>query len=201
MFSLLVYAGAFLLMWEYHRWRGGPYSLFTANKAIAIASSLLFSFSLALGPLQRLTGKFHTAICLRRTLGVTAATFMVLHVVLSVFFVKKFDLSYYSQNRLSIVFGAIAFLGFLLLWATSYRWAPERLGQDKWKSLQTTGYFFLALIVLHIVVLGKIPNWILWFKTFNQPVPPGTMIPSVIAALVILLKIVDLSTGRRELSK
>jgi len=198
--SFIIYIGLFLLMLEYHGWRGRPYSLFTANKAIAIASSLLFSFSLVLGPLRRLTGKFRKAIRLRRTLGVTAAIFMVLHVALSLFFVEKFDLSYYSQNWLSIVFGAIALVGFLLLWATSYQGAVDRLGQGRWKCIQTTGYIFLLLIILHIVVLGKIPNWILWFKTFNQPVPPGTMVPSVVAAVVILFKIVDIAVGRKDLS-
>jgi len=52
---------------------------------------------------------------------------------------------------------------------------------------------------LHIIALGKLPNWILWFKTFNQPVPPGTMIPSTIAGLTILLKIVDSAVGRKGL--
>lgn len=199
--SFIIYTGLFLLMLEYHRWRGRPYSLFTANKAVAIASSLLFSFSLGLGPLCRLTGSFQKAIRLRRTLGVTAAIFMVIHVLLSLFFVEKFDLTYYSQNWRSPVFGAAALIGFLLMWITSYKWALERLGQDKWKKLQTMGYLFLALNILHIIVLGKIGNWILWFKTFNKPVPPGTMIPSVIAAVVILLKLIDMVFSGKKLSK
>lgn len=200
-FSFLVYAGVFLFMWEYHRWRDRPYSLFTANKALAIASSLLFSFSLALGPLCRLTGKFHRSLRLRRPLGVTASVFIVLHVLVSLFLVGKFDLAYYMEHWLSCVFGATALIGFLLLWATSYKWALKKLGRGRWKALHVTGYVFLAFVILHILAHGKFPNWILWFRTFNQPVPPGTMVPSFFAAITILLKVTDrVVSGRTELS-
>ena len=198
MFSFLVYAGAFLLMWEYHRWRGRAYSLFTANKAVAITSSALFSFSLVLGPLHRLTGKFFRTLRLRRPLGVTAAVFMVLHMLFSLFLVEKFNLTYYMEHWLSLVFGVTALIGFLMMWATSYKWALNRLGDDRWKKLQTLGYVFLALVILHTIAPGKLPNWILWFKTFNPPAPPGTMIPSAIVGLTILLKIVDSAVGRKE---
>ncbi|MHC4891545.1 MAG: ferric reductase-like transmembrane domain-containing protein [Planctomycetota bacterium] len=190
-FSVLVYAGVFLFMWEYHRWRGRPYSLFTANKALAIASCLLLSFSLALGPLYRLTGRFRQAIRIRRSLGVTAAVFIVLHVLVSLFLVGEFDLAYYMKYWLSSVFGATALIGFLMLWATSYKWALRKLGRGRWKALHATGYLFLAFVVLHILAHGKFPNWILWFRTFNQPVPPGTMVPSFFASVTILLKVID----------
>lgn len=199
--SFVIYASLFMLMLEYHRWRGKPYSLFTINKAIAIASSLLLSFSLALGPLCRLTGKVNKAIRLRRTLGITGVIFILLHILLSLFFVEKFDFSYYCKNWFSTIFGIAALIGFLLLWATSYKYALKQLGQNRWKHIQTSGYLFLTFAILHIVMLNKIPNWILWFKTFNQPVPPGTIIPSVIATVVILLKIADMTLMKEELGK
>lgn len=201
MLSFLIYVGVFLLMWEYHRWRGRPYSLFTANKAIAIASSLLVSFSLALGPLSRLTGKFRKVIRLRRTLGVTAVLFVVLHVIVSLFLVEKFDLAYYSRYWLSVVFGAVTLIGFLLMLVTSYKWAVKRLGRNRWKHLHTAGHIFLAFIILHILSSGKFPNWILWLRTFNQPVPPGTVVPSFIVTLTILLKMAAHIVGRKELLK
>ncbi len=200
-FSFLVYAGIFLFMWEYHRWRDRPYTLFTANKAMAIASCLLLSFSLALGPLCRLTGKFHRGLRLRRPLGVIAAVFIVLHVLVSLFLVVKFDLAYYMEHWLSSVFGATALIGFLILWATSYKWALNKFGRSRWKALHVTGYFFLAFVILHILAHGKFPNWILWFRTFNQPVPPGTMIPSFFASIAILLKVIDRAfSAKTELS-
>lgn len=196
--SFALYAVLFLLMWEYHRWRGKPYSLFTANKALAITSSLLISSSIALGPLTRLMGKSNKALRLRRPLGVTATVFMVLHVIASLFLLEKFDLVYYKQYWLSLIFGVIALAGFLLLWVTSYKWALKQLKQQRWKALHKMGYIFLALMILHIVAHGKIPNWINWCKTFDQPVPPGTIIPSLFAAMAILLKLIDRTfAGRR----
>jgi DMSO/TMAO reductase YedYZ heme-binding membrane subunit len=200
-FSLLLYAGIFLFMWKYHRWRDRPYSLFTANKALAIASSLLFSFSLALGPLCRLTGKLHRSLRLRRPLGVTASVFIVLHVFISLCVIEKFDMEYYRQHWLSLVFCTVLLIGFLLLSATSYKWALRKLGPGRWKALHFTGYFFLAFVILHILAHGKFPNWIQWFRTFNQPVPPGTMVPSFFAAIAILLKVIDRAvSGKTELS-
>jgi DMSO/TMAO reductase YedYZ heme-binding membrane subunit len=196
--SLALYAVVFLLMWEYHRWRDRPYSLFTANKAMAIASTLLFSFSLALGPLYRLTGRFRQAIRMRRTLGLTAAGFIVLHICISLFGVEKFDFAYYRQNWLSYVFSSIAMIGFLLLSVTSYKRAFVWLGQNKWKNLHSMGYFFLAFVVLHILALGKFPNWIQWFRTLNQPVPPGTMVPCFFMTLTISLKVFEFAVVRKE---
>jgi hypothetical protein len=59
----------------------------------------------------------------------------------------------------------------------------------------------LTFVILHILALGKIPNWILWFRTFDLPVPPGTMVPSFFAVITILLKVTDrVVSGRTELS-
>ncbi len=196
--SLALYVAVFLLMWEYHRWRNRPYSFFTANKAMAITSTLLFSFSLALGPLYRLTGRFRQAIRMRRTLGLTAAGFIVLHICTSLFGVEKFDLAYFRQHYLSFVFSSIALTGFMLLSGTSYQWALTRLGRYRWETLHSMGYVFLIFVVLHILALGKFPNWIQWFRTLNRPVPPGTMVPCFFVALTTSLKIFEFAVDRKE---
>ena len=62
-------------------------------------------------------------------------------------------------------------------------------------------YLFLAFVVLYILAIRKIPNWIQWFRTFDLPVPPGTMAPSFFATTAILLKVTDrVVSGRTELS-
>jgi DMSO/TMAO reductase YedYZ heme-binding membrane subunit len=178
----------FLVVLEYHRWRSKPYSVFTANKAIAESSALLFCLALALGPINLLTGIYSTALRLRRFLGLTGAFFMV----------KEFDVAYYWGHWVAWVFGAMTFTGFLFLWTTSYPWALEHFGRDDWKRVHRAGYFFLAMIVLHIVSLGKVANWINWFKTHDQPVPPGTTIPSTAILLVLLLRLADWFIKRRR---
>jgi DMSO/TMAO reductase YedYZ heme-binding membrane subunit len=195
--ALALYTAFFLFMWEYHRWRGKPYTLFSANKGLAIAACLLFCIALSLGPLHRLTGGLRRALRLRRALGLTGAFFMIVHVVFSIFVVERFDLAYFIEKWPSWIFGAGALIGFAILWATSYHWALEKYGPEGWKRMHSIGFLFLALIAAHIVSLGKVPNWIAWFETYNQPVPPGTMIPSTAVVLTLLLRGLDRLAGNR----
>jgi DMSO/TMAO reductase YedYZ heme-binding membrane subunit len=197
-FSLVLFALLFLFVLEYHRWRSKPYSLFTANKAIAISSALLFSLALALGPIHRLTGWFSRRLGLRRCLGLTGAFFMGVHLLLSLFVVERFDLAYYLEKWPAWVFGATALAGFLFMWMTSYPRFLARLGRERWKRAHMLSYLFLAMIVLHIISLGKMPNWIKWCEIRDHPVPPGTTIPSTVILLVLLLKLADWSINRRK---
>jgi DMSO/TMAO reductase YedYZ heme-binding membrane subunit len=135
---------------------------------------------------------------MRRTLGLTAAGFIILHICTSLFGVEKLDLAYYRQHYLSFVFSSIALTGFMLLSGTSYRWALTRLGRDRWETLHSMGYVFLVFVVLHILALGKFPNWIQWFRTLNRPVPPGTMVPCFFVALTTSLKIFEFAFDRKE---
>ena len=62
-------------------------------------------------------------------------------------------------------------------------------------------FAFLAFVILHILAIGRFPTWILWFRTFDLPVPPGTMVPPFFAVITILLKVTDrVVSGRTELS-
>lgn len=196
--ALALYTAFFLFMWEYHRWRGKPYTLFSANKGLAIAACLLFCIALSLGPLHRLTGGLRKMLRLRRALGLVAAFFMTVHVAFSIFVVDRFDLAYFLEKWPAWIFGAAALIGLATLWATSYRWALDRYGPEGWKRMHSIGFVFLALIAAHIVSLGKVPNWIAWFETHDQPVPPGTVIPSTAIVLTLLLRGLDRLAGNRE---
>ena len=45
---------------------------------------------------------------------------------------------------------------------------------------------------IHLLSLGKVPGWIEWWKTFNQPFPPGAFTTTTFCVLVLMLKVVDL---------
>jgi DMSO/TMAO reductase YedYZ heme-binding membrane subunit len=199
-FSILLFILFFLILWEYHRWRSKPYSPFTANKATAISSALLFCLALSLGPVYRLTGWFSGALRLRRCLGLTGAIFMVIHVILSLFMVENFDWAFYWGHWLVWVFGAVTLTGFLFLWTTSYPWALEHIGRDDWKRIHRAGYLFLAMIVLHIAALGKPVNWLGWLENHDQPVPPGTTIPTAFIMATLLIRLADWYADRRRSS-
>jgi len=196
--AVLVYAVFFLIMLEYHRWRQKPYSFFTANKAMAISSSLLFCLALFLGPLYRLTGRFENTLRLRRCFGLVGAGFLIPHLVLSLFLVDRFDWEYYFEKWPSWLFAAASLAGFARLAAASYERDFRRLGKERWIRLQQWGPVFLALIVVHIVFLGKVPNWIAWCQTIDLPVPPGTTVPSTAVILTLALRAVDRFAASRR---
>lgn len=189
--AVLLYVIFFLIMLEYHRWRQKPYSFFTANKAMAIASSLLFCLALSLGPLHRLTGRLAGTLRLRRCIALSAVVLLVPHLVLSLCIVEKFDWDYYLEKWLSWVFAAAALAGFVRLSLASFERGFRRLGKERWASLQEWAPLFLGLIVIHIVFLGKVPEWVHWCRTINFPVPPGTTVPSTAIILTLGLRVVD----------
>jgi len=63
------------------------------------------------------------------------------------------------------------------------------------------GYIFLTLIVIHIVCLGKVPNWLRWLETLDKPVPPGTTVPSAAIVLTLIVRLVDALGKGKETSQ
>jgi len=188
----------FCVMLEYHRWRGKPYSLFTADKATAISSALLVCFALGLGPLYRITGGLKRLIRMRRPLGMFAVVMMAPHMLMALFFLPhKFDLAFFLKHWLSFILGMSAFIGFVVVFAISFRRGIERLGRNKWKSLQRFSYVLLLVVLLHFMVLGKPVNWVRWFAPLfvgegpPKPVPPGTFVPFFFGMLVMLVYVID----------
>jgi DMSO/TMAO reductase YedYZ heme-binding membrane subunit len=201
MTSFAMCLALFVFMLEYHRWRGKPYSLFTANKAMAIASVVSIAFALSFGPIYRLTAKFRKSMRVRRPLGITGVAMAILHVLLTLCFIPKFNFDYYKAHAGEVIVGMVAFAGFLVLMATSFRWALKRLGRMKWKIIQKFGYVFLILVLLHAIILtGKVWNWPKWFSQMKEPVPPGSFAIFVLCLPAFLLKGADMLVQRNRRS-
>jgi DMSO/TMAO reductase YedYZ heme-binding membrane subunit len=199
--SFVICLVLFVFMLEYHRWRSKPYSLFTANKAMAIASVVSIAFALSFGPINRLTSKFRSVLHVRRPLGITGVTMAIIHVLLTLLFIPKFNLDYYIAHSGEVIVGMVAFAGFLVLMATSFRWALKRFGRMKWKIIQKLGYVFLALVLLHAIILtGKVWNWPKWFSQMKEPVPPGSFAIFVLCFPAFLLKGADMLVQRNRRS-
>ena len=199
--ALLVFAALFAFMWEYHRWRDRPLSIFTANKATAIAASLCFCLALTLGPVSRFTGRLTRAVRFRRALACTAAFFMTVHLFLSLLLVERFDLAYFVDHWLSWIFGSLALGGFGAMWFLSFPAAVRRRGFEAWIKVHRLGYIFLALIVIHIVCLGKVANCLKWLETLDKPVPPGTTVPSAAIVLTLIVRLVAAVRSCKESSR
>lgn len=187
--SGLIYLGVFAFFMWYHFVRGKPYSLFTANKCIAIAAAFSIGLSLSLGPLSRFFEPVARALPYRRTLGLTGAYMIVLHPVLSALLLrKKFPLEWYGDHWLSVVFCVPALALLLVIALHSYPSAVERLGEKRWLSLQRLAWLALALVLSHILFLGKMPGWIKWLRILDKPLPPGAFTTACFCLLVLLLK-------------
>lgn len=208
--ALILHLTFFILMLEYHRWRGRSYTdslgsfLFVGNKAAGIASVFSLSAALALGPLCRRVGLPSGFLRLRRPLGVTGAVGSLPHVLVSLFFLdRKFDWTYYARHWISTGLGAMALLGFLWLAAISWPWSLRRFTPERWKAWQRLGFILIAIVFLHAVVFtGKLANWPDWFAKIgrpgNAPVPPGSFVIGLAVASVLALKAADAIAARRR---
>ncbi|MFH0937809.1 MAG: ferric reductase-like transmembrane domain-containing protein [Planctomycetota bacterium] len=214
---VVLYGSLFWFFWEYYFWRGKPLSLFSANKALAIAAVVLFCLSGVFGPLHRFFGGLPRMVRLRRPFGIVAAFFALVHIGISLWLLasdehlisKKTLIGYLLTNWLSMICGLAATIGFGILWATSYTVTFQRFGPELWQKLHALTWVFLILVLLHFAVVGinfstnpygKISNWVKWFQERKPPLPPGTMIPFAIGMLALLLKAADCFFTRRRKS-
>ncbi len=187
----------FFFMW-YHKVRGKDYSWFTTEKCIAIASVFCLGLALAIGPLSRFGRGFRKALPYRRSLGLTAAWMAVPHVLLSLFYLpfrfpdKYSGAGWYLSHWLTTAMGAMVLILLLAIALCSFPRAMKKLGKRKWMILQKLAYLVLILLVVHLLSLGKVPGWIKWLKTFDEPLPPGAFTTTAFCVLVLLLKVVDL---------
>jgi len=199
LYSFLLYAAIFMFFMYYHKLRGKPYSLFTANKCAGIAATLGVSLTLFLGPWSRLSGRYAALLAYRRPLGLTASAFVLVHAVLSLFFLAdNFPLKYFSGHQFSVLCGTVSFLLLAIIAVISNSRSLKRLGYRKWKFVQSLSYLCLTLALLHFVVLGKFANWLKWFRSPDYIYPPGTMLPFFAGVLVLLLFLVDRAAFRRK---
>ena len=107
--------------------------------------------TLAITPLNRFTPI--QWIPLRRSLGLCALTYALLHVFSYIFFYLGFDLSLLTREltkRPYIVVGSISFIVLALLGVTSTNSWQRRLGR-RWKLLHKLVYVATVLVLVHFV--------------------------------------------------
>ncbi len=118
---------------------------------------LFVVFSLAVTPARRLFNA-PKLINMRRTLGVTAFCYAVLH--LSLYFVQeKFDLVKIVSEialRIYLTIGFVALIGLIALAATSTDGMIKRLGGARWNKLHKLVYVIAILGVIHFLMQTKL---------------------------------------------
>jgi sulfoxide reductase heme-binding subunit YedZ len=114
-------------------------------------------FSLCVTPLRRLTG-WHSVIQLRRTLGLAAFFYSVIHVVLWAMLDWSFELPTMVERVTHDLFYAIGTAAFVLLIplaVTSNRASISRLGR-RWRRVHQLTYLALAAGLAHYWLSGPL---------------------------------------------
>jgi sulfoxide reductase heme-binding subunit YedZ len=113
--------------------------------------------TLAITPAQRILA-FPRIILARRTLGVAAAAYAILHLSLYVLD-QHFDLVKVASEivlRIYLLIGALALIGLITLAATSTEGAIRRLGSQRWNKLHRIVYGIAAIGAVHFFMQSKI---------------------------------------------
>jgi sulfoxide reductase heme-binding subunit YedZ len=113
--------------------------------------------TLAISPAQRILD-FPRIILARRTLGVAAAAYAVLHLSLYVLD-QHFDLLKVASEivlRVYLLIGALALTGLIALASTSTDAAIRRLGSRRWHTLHRIVYGLALLAAVHFFIQSKL---------------------------------------------
>ncbi|MCC6776044.1 MAG: sulfoxide reductase heme-binding subunit YedZ [Hyphomicrobiales bacterium] len=117
----------------------------------------LLLLTLAITPAQRVL-HYPRIILARRTLGVGAAAYAVLHLLLYVLD-QRFDLPKVASEivlRIYLTIGAVTLAGLIALAATSTNAAISRLGSSRWHALHRLVYAIALLAAVHFFLQSKL---------------------------------------------
>lgn len=155
------------LFWLYQAWSFalGPDPGKVLVDRLGLGALTLLLITLAMTPLQRLAG-WGGWIAVRRQLGLWCFAYVMLHLLAYAVFVLGLDGAQFLidlRKRPYIFVGALAFIGLLVLAATSNRWSIRKLGR-RWKSVHRAIYAVLVLVLLHMlwVVRADIEEWLIY---------------------------------------
>jgi methionine sulfoxide reductase heme-binding subunit len=123
------------------------------------ALRLLF-ITLAVTPAQRIL-RYARLIVARRTLGVAAACYALLHFSLYILDQKFNFLKVASEIalRIYLTIGFLCLCGFIALAATSTDAAVRRLGAARWRTLHGLVYIIAPLAIVHFFMQSKLDEY------------------------------------------
>ena len=167
------------VLWLYQAWifALGPDPGKVLVDRLGLGTLILLLITLAMTPLQRLTG-WPGWIVVRRQLGLWCFTYVLMHMTGYAFFILGLDwgqLGVELVKRPYIIVGSLAFLCLVALAVTSNRYSQRRLGA-RWKKLHRLSYLILGLGLLHFlwIVRADLKEWSVY---------------AVIGALLLILRI------------
>src|SRR3954469_9539627 len=199
--KIIAFAGACVpVLWlAWRAWSGDLSAARPVNDAIHSAGNYtvwLVVISLAVTPARRL---FMAAklINMRRTLGVAAFCYALLH--LTLYFVQeKFEILKIVSEialRIYLTIGFVAFLGLTVLAATSTDGMIKRLGGVRWNRLHKTVYAIGVLGIIHFLMQTKLDItesvmaagflfWLLGYRLVHRAIGEVRLVWQIVLAFV-----------------
>ena len=167
-----------------------------AIHAIGYWTMLFIVLSLAVSPARRLFAA-PELINMRRTLGITASCYALLH--LSLYVVEqKYDLAKVLSEivlRIYLTIGFVALIGLIALAATSTDGMIRRLGAQRWNRLHAIVYAIAVLGIIHFLMQTKLDIsesvmvagflfWLLGYRLIHRYAGGVTYIWSIALAFI-----------------
>ena len=185
---------------RYHIFKGEPWDhfpLYIFNKSISLAAVSLIALSYMAGPLTRLhAGTFSFLLPFRKYYGLLGFGLAAVHIIMSLLI---FSQAYYPKffeesgklnltGELSMLFGVLALFIFFLVAISSLPSVASSMTPKDWGNLQRQGYLALAVVMLHVFVMGYEG----WLRPEGWPgrLLPISLIAFSIIAFTLLLRVV-----------
>lgn len=139
------------------------FPLFIANKAVALAATILIGLSFLLGPLARFwPNQFAPHLYLRKHLGVIGFGVASLHAIMSLVLLNpaNYPRFYFEGGKFnlagesSMLFGILAFLIFVAISITSLPPIERHMHPNQWKTVQRFGYLAYFFVLMHVGIMG-----------------------------------------------
>lgn len=197
--ALAVTIFLFIILSIYLFYRHGYYDLYVANKVFANVAAVLLGIVLLIGPGSRLFSIFDRYLQYRKELGITAFFLVLIHGVVSFFFLpSKFPRQqFFETGFFPFIFGLAATIILIAIFFISNEWAINTIGRAKWWRWQYQGVRLVFALILFHVFLKKGNDWIRWYqvgggKNLAHPEWPGAgLLVGLFLIFVVLIRIAE----------
>lgn len=166
-------------------------TIFFINKAVANTALFLIGLSFLYGPLCKMLPQLARHIYVRRYLGVLGFFTALFHLLLSLLqFTGRFPFAWYMDHIVGVIAAIIATIIFSVLAVTSTSKWIGKLGANRWKTIQRTGYIALVFVLLHIYMASG-SRWELWLR--GEVSMPNSFAMFAFGIVVLIVRLVALT--------
>lgn len=175
------------------------FTLFFINKAVGGTAIFLIGLSYLIGPLCKIIPPLREHFLIRKYFGLIGFATVLIHIGASLLqYTSRIPLQWYIDH----IWGIIAAIGatvifFRLAWTSNHE-AFLKLGKERWKFIQRTGYIAVMLSVIHIAV-ASFPRWQMWWS--GEVDMPLSLKLVAFIVIVLVIRLIALAADFSSSSK